>query len=404
MKILMLKMVPPFPLESGTDWVSYHLMRTLALEHDITYVTLTRSPRDDEAIRELEKHCSRVVSVRQPNTRSIFHRGFYKMVYGALAILTATPMVVWYNTPRGLRRRVRNLLLEESFDMIHVEYWYSAAYAGYALSGCRVLLKHDVAYLADLRLEAHRGRGLGSLRARLRLALLRRAELKACRRFDRVFTLTDVDRDALAGALEGDVRLRSLPALVLPFAARPHRDDGSGRIVFLGHLGRPLAIDAVTYFCDEILPRVQRELPETTFEIIGSGEEHVRHLGERRGVRLVGFVSDVVSRIDGAALMVVPLRGGTGIKVKMVEGMFAGLPIVATSIAAEGIGVAHGREVMIADDPEAFARCVIELLKQPGRRKEMAERARLFAQERYGSESARRTLLDFYADEVAAVA
>jgi len=119
---------------------------------------------------------------------------------------------------------------------------------------------------------------------------------------------------------------------------------------------------------------------------------------------LVGFVSDVVSRIDGAALMVVPLRGGTGIKVKMVEGMFAGLPIVATSIAAEGIGVAHGREVMIADDPEAFARCVIELLKQPGRRKEMAERARLFAQERYGSESARRTLLDFYADEVAAVA
>ncbi len=400
----MLKMDPPFPLESGTDWVSYHLMRTLALEHDITYVTLTGSPKDEDAVREIEKYCSRVISERRPNARSWLHRVFYKLLYLTLSLFTGTPMIVLYNTPRVLQRRVRRLLDEESFDLIQVEYWYSAAYARDARAGRRFLLKHDVAYLADLRLQIHGRPGLNALWSRIKIAALKRAEIRACRNFDAVLTLTDADRDVFRETLDESVRIFSLPTVYLPFAEVPHADEGPERIVFLGHLARPLATDAVTYFCDEVLPRIHRELPDVTFEIIGRGEEKVRHLRNRQGVNVVGFVSDVASYVQGAAAMMVPLRGGTGIKIKVIEGMFAGLPIVTTSIGAEGIGVTHGREVMIADDPENFARCTLELLQEPGRRKDMSERARRFAQERYGSQAAQRRLLDFYASEVAAVA
>jgi len=401
-KILMLKMDPPFPLESGTDWVSYHLLRALASEHQITYVTLTRSDDEEVAIRELEKHCTRVISVRQPNLRSPAHRVFYKALYLVLSLLTGTPTVVWYNTPRNLRRKVCRLLREESFDIVHVEYWYSAPYARYARTGTRVLLKHDVAYVADRRLLPYLRSGPSRWWWRWRTRWLKRAELGHCRLFDRILTLTEADQVLLEEALRGHPPVRALPTLFLPFPEGMSRSEQGLRLVFLGHLGRPMVVDAVTYFCDEVLPRIQREIPETVFEIIGGGEHRVRHLASRPGVELAGFVRDVAGRIEHAAVMVVPLRAGSGIKVKIIEALAAGLPIVTTSVGAEGIGLRHEDQVMIADSPEAFARCTVALLRDPGERRRMAERGRQFVRERYGSDRARRMVAEFYADELVA--
>jgi glycosyltransferase involved in cell wall biosynthesis len=405
----MLKMDPPFPLESGTDWVSYHLVKTLLAEHEITYVTLTRSARDDEALRELERLGVRVVAMRQPNTRSVFHRVAYKVAYLLMTLVTGVPLVVWYNTPRSMRRRVKRLLAEESFDLVHVEYWYAAPYARYAERGRRVLLKHDVAYLADRRLLEQRPRGLARYWEERNAERRKRAELRFCREFDTIVTLTEPDQNTFREILGSRPPIKAMPALVLPFDTEPVRRPGDGgpedgdsnrRIVFVGHLGRTMVVDAVTWFCDEILPAVQRECPGAEFEIVGSREDRVQHLAGRPGVRLTGFVEDVKPRLRAAAVMVVPLRAGSGIKIKIVEAMMAGMAIVTTSVGAEGIQVTHGRELMIADDPEDFAGCILELLGDPERRARMGEAAQKFALDRYASKEARRAVLDFYRTEL----
>ncbi len=401
MKILMIKMDPPFPLESGTDWVSYHLLETLAREHEITYVTLTRAADDGQAIGELERLGARVLSMRQPNVKSVFHRAFYKALYLLMTLVTGIPMVVWYNTPWSMRRRVKRLLEKETFDLIHVEYWYAAPYARYARAGRRVLLKHDVAWLADRRLLEHRRPGLLRSWERWNAERRKRAEIRFCREFDAVFTLTGPDRDTFDAVLGGRPAVRALPALVLPFEAPPRRDPGANhRVVFVGHLGRSMVVDAVTWFCDEVLPRIRKECPEAVFEIVGGQEDRVRHLAGRPGVEVTGYVRDVGSHLRNAGVMVVPLRAGSGIKIKIVEAMMAGLPIVTTSIGAEGIDARHGEELMVADHAKDFARCTLELLTDPARRSRMGAAAQTFARERYASDETRRLVLDFYRSEM----
>jgi glycosyltransferase involved in cell wall biosynthesis len=409
LRILMIKMDPPYPLESGTDWVSYHLLKTLLVEHEVTYVTLTRAARDEEAVQELERLGTRVLAMRQPNVKSVFHRVAYKVLYLVMALLTGVPLVVWYNTPWALRRRVKRLLAEESFDLIHVEYWYAAPYARYAKQGRRVLLKHDVACLADRRLLEQRPRGLARFWEERNAERRKRYEIRFCREFDSVLTLTQTDRDAFQKILGDHPPVKALPALVLPFEAEPGRSSGGAavdgvepnrRLVFVGHLGRSMVVDAVTWFCDEVLPRIQSDCPGVELEIVGSREDRVQHLAGRPGVRLAGFVRDVKSRMREAAVMVVPLRAGSGIKIKIVEAMMAGMAIVSTSVGAEGIEVRHGQELMIADDAEGFARCTLDLLRDPARRARLGGAARRFARDRYSSEATRQAVLDFYRDEI----
>jgi len=214
-----------------------------------------------------------------------------------------------------------------------------------------------------------------------------------------VLTLTDADRDFLREVLGDGPEIRSLPTLVLPFAETQSGLQEDRRLLFLGHLRRRTVMDSVVYFCDEILPRVRQELPGTIFEIVGGDEERAAFLASRPGVELTGFVRDVAACLGRATVMVVPLRAGSGIKLKILQAMAAGVPVVTTSIGAEGMGVIHGREVMIADDSEQFARCTVQLLNDPERRRRMGELGRRFVRERFASDNARREVLEFYSSQ-----
>ena len=155
-------------------------------------------------------------------------------------------------------------------------------------------------------------------------------------------------------------------------------------MVFTGVMDYRPNIDAVVWFCDEILPIVQMEIPAANFTICGSRPAlAVRRLAKRRGVRVTGWVADARPYLDRAEIFVAPLRMARGVQNKLLEALAMGLPCVASTAAWSGTTVADGQGILATDEPREFARHVIDLLGDSDGRAEMARRARAAAVANY---------------------
>jgi len=144
-------------------------------------------------------------------------------------------------------------------------------------------------------------------------------------------------------------------------------------------------IDAVLWFGQQVLPLIRAQRPQTTLAIVGQ-RPHPRLdvLRQIPGITITGYVDDVRPYIAGASVYVAPLRVGGGTRLKLLEAMAMGKAIVSTPVGAEGFPVEHGRELILAETPEAFAADVLHLLEHPGRRRELGQTGQAFAKNNYG--------------------
>jgi sugar transferase (PEP-CTERM/EpsH1 system associated) len=159
-------------------------------------------------------------------------------------------------------------------------------------------------------------------------------------------------------------------------------------LVFTGVMDYRPNVDAVLWFCNDILPIVQAAVPQANFTICGSRPAPaVRRLARRRGVRVTGWVAEARPYLDRAEVFVAPLRMARGVQNKLLEALAMGLPCVVSRAASRGMVVADGDGIVVADDAQDFARHVIDLLEDGPRREEMARRARSAAEANYRWES-----------------
>jgi glycosyltransferase involved in cell wall biosynthesis len=143
-------------------------------------------------------------------------------------------------------------------------------------------------------------------------------------------------------------------------------------------------IDAVVWFCNEILPIVQTEIPAVNFTICGSRPAPaVRRLAKRRGITVTGWVPDARLYLDRAEVFVAPLRMARGVQNKLLEALAMGLPCVASTAAWSGTVIRDGEGILVTDEPMEFARHVVDMLRDSTRRAEMARRARAAAEANY---------------------
>ena len=157
-----------------------------------------------------------------------------------------------------------------------------------------------------------------------------------------------------------------------------------GSMVFTGVMDYRPNVDAVSWFCNEILPLVRAEIPRANFTICGSRPAPaVRRLAKLGGVTVTGWVPDARPYLDRAEIFVAPLRMARGVQNKLLEALAMGLPCVASTAASRGTVVVDGECILAADDPGEFARLVVELLQDGTRRAEMARRARAAAEANY---------------------
>ena len=192
---------------------------------------------------------------------------------------------------------------------------------------------------------------------------LYRAELECIRAADKTIVISEAERHWLETAIPG-LRLALVPLVrELPAPSRVGFEDRAG-IAFIGNFQHPPNVDAVRYFLAEIWPGIRRQLPEAVFYIVGSYLPGALHIRADEGVVALGYVEDLDTVFDTLRLTVAPLRYGAGLKGKVVTSLGYGVPAVVTPIAAEGMGLVDGEEILVADGAEAFRARVLSAYRE----------------------------------------
>ena len=194
---------------------------------------------------------------------------------------------------------------------------------------------------------------------RAQAAELRDAEMEIAANADAVVVVSPVEQELLQKALPANrvVVISNIHRVCEHVAPREGRKD----IVFIGGFEHPPNVDAMRWFCAEIMPPIAKQLPETRLHIIGSKlTPEVRALASERVV-VHGFVEEILPLFESCLLSIAPLRYGAGVKGKINQSMSLGVPVVATSIGVEGMHLEHERNVLIADNAEEFAAQVVRL-------------------------------------------
>jgi hypothetical protein len=310
------------------------------------------------------------------------------------------PVRVAVRSMPSLRRRL--VELSDGAAVILFDHTQMLQYL--APDGCaaprRLALAHDVLFQGAQR-EAQREKRRLLRRWRARESeRLKRWELAALRRCDTVVVQAEKDRDLLLR--EAPLTVRVMPPYVdATWASECQRypDEAAPACLFWGAMNRTENVDAVRGFVRSILPLVRRSVPEVRLWVVG-GRPHadIQRLGrEDAAVRVTGFVADPRPYFERSSVSVAPLRLGAGIKVKVLESMLAGLPVVGTDVAAEGIDASASDGLFVERTAAAFADRVVELLLDPRRAAALGRRARAYVGARFSWDQSTRILEDVLA-------
>ena len=390
----------PSPPRFGAQARIHGLMTQLARRHDLTAVMLVDHEFEvEECRRAMRAYCRDVVLV--PKLQ--LGEGLTKRLSQLQSLGSTRSWERRLCALPKMRRAVDRVLRAKRFDLVNLEFSF--------LGGCDlrqappnerpprlVVDSHNIDYELA-RQYARAGRSLAHrFYAGVNWRKLRREELATYRDADGVYLCSAADERRLLDLAPG-IRTIVIPnaADVEHYQPRPADPVPDGRtLVFFGHLSYAPNVDGVIYFLERIWPRVAEAHPEARVKLIGGKPS--RSLQQLAGprVELTGFVPDLRPHLAAAAAVVVPLRLGGGTRLKIVEAMAMGKAIVSTTLGAEGIEAVPGRDLLIEDQPHAFAEGVNRLLGDPGLAARLGQSARRLAVERYSWSEAAQALEGFY--------
>lgn len=397
--MLVIKHVVPYPPNQGTRVVTFELIRALRPEFDVTVLTRALDPEDDRAARDLEQWCERVVTVRPANRRSLLHRVAYRLWYSLVSLTTGRSMKSLYDCPGALVDAVRRLD-PAAFDIVVVEYWQLYPLLDVIPREKTVLFTHDIDLLVN------RARALMEKRLMRKLKLVRqwrteqREEVRAYLAAPRILALTERDAHAARKLSRERADVRVLPFGVDADAlAPPPGLERRREVLFMGALGAVFNRDALVYFAESIYPLLDG--CDCDIAVVG-GElpPEVAWLGRQQRVRVTGRVDDIRECLHRAGCIVVPLRFGGGLRIRIIEALMAGLPVVCSTVAIAGMDFEAGVHYLLADTPGETADAIRRVLDDPGLAASLSRAGRERAVERYGpgAPAATRTLFKSFLD------
>jgi sugar transferase (PEP-CTERM/EpsH1 system associated) len=390
-EILILAPYPPYPPRSGGASRTFNLIRALAHEHRVTLLCFA-SPDQRAGLEGMRKWCAGIHTVDYP--AGIRYRRLYQ-----LRSLAGRAYSHYAFSSRAMTRTLAELLARQHFDVVQADAselgCYFASRPGQAL---RILNTQNVEYLILERTAVRATSWLRRLYARLEARKLRRSELAGCRRSDAVLTVSEVDRAALAPHV-GAVPIRLVPNGVdTEFFTPGDTPEDPGRLVFTGAIGYQPNTDGVLHFCRDIFPLIRQAAPETTLAVVGKDPPPAVRALAGSHVIVTGTVPDVRPWMQSAAVFVCPLRVGGGTRLKILEAQASGRPVVSTSLGCEGLAVTPGQDILVADEPAAFAEAVLRCLRDPALRARLGAAGRALVERRYRWEAIGADLAAFYGE------
>ena len=379
MRILLLTQVLPYPPDSGPKVKTWNVLKYLAGRHDVTLVSFVRGDQSGDVAR-LRRYCRQVLTV--PMKRGFAQDGMAM----ARSLCSAQPWMMLRDDQHEMRQLVDRLSKEVAFDVAHADQLNMAQYALRVRGARRVLDAHNALWLLYKRLAATMAPGPRKWLLERDWRLMKVYEGRMVRAFEAILAVSEEDRQALLDAAGVDREIRVIPIAidtdeVLPVA----RQAGANHILHIGTMYWPPNIDGIRWFLREVYPLIRSERPNVILDIVGSRPPlELQALGARdSAVNVTGYVDDPTPYLERAAAFIVPLRAGGGMRVKILNALAQGMPIVSTTLGAEGIAVTPGEDILLADTPGDFAQCVLRLLDEPGLAASLGAAGRHLAERQY---------------------
>jgi glycosyltransferase involved in cell wall biosynthesis len=380
LRVLLLTQVLPYPPDSGPKVKTWNVLKFLAQHHQVTLISFVRGDQSEE-ITHLKQYCHAVYTVP-------IERGAGRdLWYMARSMLSGLPFLMVRDDRPAMRDVIDKVADETGFDIVHADQLNMAQYAARVNSATKILDAHNALWLLYKRLWQTMPNGPKKWLLNRDWQLLKTYEGDICRQFDAVLAVSQEDKTALEQAVGQPLN----NVTIIPIAIDTDEVEAVERlpqanhILHIGTMFWPPNVDGILWFLQEVWPIIHQQRPDVVFDVVGARPpaEIEAYGQESEAINVTGYVDDPSDFYRQAGVMIVPLRAGGGMRVKILNALAQALPLVSTTIGCEGIAVEHGKHLLVADTPAAFAEATLRLLDDHLLAKTLGRNGRQLIEDQY---------------------
>jgi glycosyltransferase involved in cell wall biosynthesis len=376
MKLLWIVRTCPYPANDGEKLRVYNLLKALSVHHEITLVCRVMDPEEQTGLDELRKFCKAVHGVSVPRPQGLPER----VKWVAPFVFSRYPVALCTVFFPAIAHVLQELAEKEQFDIVQVEHSSLTIYLDHVhFRGTppTVVTMHNVDFIRNERIIENTPLGLLKLYHVANQMRFKKWELDSVRRYSSVVAMSEFDKQLLLAELP------SLPVHIVPngvdisgISFSPVTDNLK-KIIFVASMDSEANHDGAMFFAKEIYPLVKQKHSSSSITFVGRNpRQELKEIDNGNDLLVTGKVTDVSDYYRQATVAIVPLRSGGGTRLKILEAMAAGTPVVSTTVGCEGLDLIDQEHLLIADTPQAFAAAVSRLLSDTSFRLGLIERAR----------------------------
>lgn len=401
-RILYASMQLPWPVDNGQKFVTVndltYLSRYCAIDL-VSYIDPINLPRQEESLAELRKRLPDV-NVLPPVVHTILHGSLVRHKLPALVRgqLLRIPFVVSKYRNKGYLGRIVQLMQAHHYDVLYIESINSSfildELPDICLAGVKVIYRAFDVFAETLTLYARElGFSPTGIAVRADLLACQSYERRLWQRADTIFTVTRRIGKLMVDELPAiRDKIIYFPVFVEPASRRASPEQAEPRLLYVGTVHYPPNLLGLKWFLNECWPLIRQCVPQARFDVVGRGGEALLPVPD--GVRVHHYAECLDAYYEQAAVFVVPLFSGSGIRLKILDALNHGVPVVSTRAGYVGLEVTEGEELLVADDASGFAEHVCRLLEHPAERRRLATRGLAFIAQNHSPTLAARAIDD----------
>lgn len=382
----------PYPLDSGCNIRGYNILRAVAESHEIDFLSFDVPDNESsERIAGIQKMCSQVTIIpRKPQKK-------WQLSLLVLKNLFEDDPLFWIRYRQNeMKNELEKMLRKTDYDAIHCEHLHMAGYLSNISHPFKILDAHQIETILLLR-YVKQVRNIFKKNALLKEAIkLKKWETKKISEFSAVLTVSRNEQEILKN-MGSRMSVLAPNGVDLDYFNFREKESDEPCIVFTGSLAWEPNVDAVLWYYKFILPFVKDVIPDVRFLVVGQNPPpEILALTRDKSITITGYVPDIRPFLAKGTVFAVPLRIGGGTRLKILQAFASGIPVLSTSIGAEGIEATPDKDIIIKDDIEGLIQSTISLLQDGGLRKRISQSARLLVETNYDWVLIRQIVADLY--------
>lgn len=380
----------PYPLDNGGKIGAYNGISVVSEEYDVTVISFSEEPRYVEEGIDYYKNLLPSVRFCSPIIHDVHIRKKPFKLFKALGLgyLKKMPYIVSKFIDDDMFKTIDSMFIDDShWDVVFIDYLNMWSYGEYIVNkyinqiNHLILKDHNIEYEL-VKQEAEKSSFLKKCLLSYEWKRTLKYETQAIKKADLVFSVCQSNTEWMRQYNKNSWTM--LPTYTM--LDKPKGDCENESILYMGNLSWKSNMDGLKWFVNDVFNKIIEEIPNVRLKIVGSGPSDNPFAGFKN-IDYMGYVKDVSNIYDDQSVFIVPLFEGSGIRIKILEAFNNEIAVVSTTLGCETIGAKNGRDILIADDIEAFANAVIYLLRDKELNNKIRVQAKQFLMDNFSLEA-----------------